>query len=233
MRERLDDEPGETSDMRITPARAGKTLRRRRHPRRFPDHSRSCGKDFATSCEWGNDSGSLPLVRERLGNFYALFCENRITPARAGKTFQLVTPFMIFEDHSRSCGKDKLLLWTTRRQWGSLPLVRERRNIRLSIKNGVRITPARAGKTKIQSSGITTRKDHSRSCGKDANRFITNYVERGSLPLVRERPAQDPGADAGRRITPARAGKTVMDSFIFALLRLLTFKIYSTSLPNI
>ena len=58
-------------------------------------------------------------------------------------------------------------------------------------------------------------------------------VKRGSPPHVRERRNSNVIADGNVGITPACAGKTVMDPFIFALLRLPTFKIYLISLLNI
>ena len=157
----------------------------------------------------------------------------RITPARAGKTRPACHRHERRQDHPRSCGKDVPSHSTSRPQdgsprscgkdifqlyWislnlGSPPLVRERPYVtdNLSVHTG--ITPARAGKTWVFCYGVWVKWDHPRSCGKDT--FM--------LPMRSQ----------SMWITPARAGKTVMDSFIFALLRLLTFKIYSTSLPNI
>ena len=70
-------------------------------------------------------------------------------------------------------------------------------------------------------------------CGKDRQQLRQPGWHSGSPPHVRERPAPNNRSIPARGITPACAGKTVMDPFIFALLRLPTFKIYLISLLNI
>ena len=70
-------------------------------------------------------------------------------------------------------------------------------------------------------------------CGKDDVLQRIHNVVIGSPPHVRERLVVAPLSTPIPRITPACAGKTVMDPFIFALLRLPTFKIYLISLLNI
>ena len=51
--------------LRITPARAGKTMQSFPDQSRCEDHPRSCGKDFCKSCFAVFTLGSPPLVRER------------------------------------------------------------------------------------------------------------------------------------------------------------------------
>ena len=70
-------------------------------------------------------------------------------------------------------------------------------------------------------------------CGKDGCITINEVREMGSPPHVRERLCMSSASLLHGGITPACAGKTVMDPFIFALLRLPTFKIYLISLLNI
>ena len=70
-------------------------------------------------------------------------------------------------------------------------------------------------------------------CGKDNTGNFTFPVKLGSPPHVRERLQKGRYRAEITGITPACAGKTVMDPFIFALLRLPTFKIYLISLLNI
>ena len=70
-------------------------------------------------------------------------------------------------------------------------------------------------------------------CGKDKVIRGAAAETRGSPPHVRERHALAGNTFSTSGITPACAGKTVMDPFIFALLRLPTFKIYLISLLNI
>ena len=70
-------------------------------------------------------------------------------------------------------------------------------------------------------------------CGKDSGAKMYTSTRGGSPPHVRERLRLQSADTGSNRITPACAGKTVMDPFIFALLRLPTFKIYLISLLNI
>ena len=136
-------------------------------------------------------------------------------------------------DHPRSCGKDIKCRAVGGDRGGSPPLVRERPYAGNNAPEHDGITPARAGKTQPPKTEGRKARDHPRSCGKDTEAARKRSKRCGSPPLVRERQIFRIGPFCLHRITPARAGKTVMDSFIFALLRLLTFKIYSTSLPNI
>ena len=126
-----------------------------------------------------------------------------------------------------------MISFTVSSMVGSPPLVRERLAGMSAAQVAARITPARAGKTLLVKPLLLISWDHPRSCGKDSPAMALLYNFGGSPPLVRERQKSKHQRPDDYGITPARAGKTVMDSFIFALLRLLTFKIYSTSLPNI
>ena len=73
----------------ITPARAGKTCWEKGMIGRTGDHPRSCGKDAMLSSNKKPSSGSPPLVRERLFEIRVRNIVPGITPARAGKTFEL------------------------------------------------------------------------------------------------------------------------------------------------
>ena len=233
MRERLPDSTPDNTDDRITPARAGKTILIHRSYLPHQDHPRSCGKDATSHSRNPLLGGSPPLVRERLSAGKASRRFSRITPARAGKTSILEPTWFRLGDHPRSCGKDMMSKSVIDTDMGSPPLVRERRKSNRADGREPRITPARAGKTLRIYAPARIFWDHPRSCWKDISPIPDNIYPAGSPPLVRERPGVRVIPIHPRRITPARAGKTVMDSFIFALLRLLTFKIYSTSLPNI
>ena len=152
---------------RITPARAGKTHNGIQSYQSRWDHPRSCGKDWDASKASNGPVGSPPLVRERLKSLISSRSRFRITPARAGKTDSCRGVLSSFQDHPRSCGKDRIV---PRRQslcLGSPPLVRERL-----------IQPMRSPGAK---------EDHPRSCGKDADAPAQKGLFPGSPPLVRER----------------------------------------------
>ena len=72
----------------------------------------------------------------------------------------------------------------------------------------IRITPARAGKTKRHLLIRQLDGDHPRSCGKDRSRRFRMELRSGSPPLVRERQWQRGQSMTTFGITPARAGKT-------------------------
>ena len=131
------------------------------------------------------------------------------------------------------CGKDKAFRTADRADRGSPPHVRERPADLSVWRREAGITPACAGKTLFHHRRSFRRRDHPRMCGKDRSPLLTIIRSPGSPPHVRERRPSSAFAASSSRITPACAGKTVMDPFIFALLRLPTFKIYLISLLNI
>ncbi len=152
-------------------------------------------------------------MRERRSRRFAGEVIARITPACAGKTNSVA---------ERANGN-----------LGSPPHVRERRRYHCFLSIRHRITPACAGKTSDVWHWPFPKQDHPRMCGKDPARPLGTTATWGSPPHVRERHVVFTLRRLTPGITPACAGKTVMDPFIFALLRLPTFKIYLISLLNI
>ena len=92
--------------------------------------------------------------------------------------------------------------------------MRERLGCRLECHCIVGITPARAGKTLFLTTITATRRDHPRSCGKDAMTARKSASRSGSPPLVRERRDDSKEIGIEVRITPARAGKTIRISYM-------------------
>ena len=86
--------------------------------------------------------------------------------------------------------------------------MRERLSHRLGKRKDYRITPACAGKTKINITGNATGRDHPRMCGKDGSNEPPVSTQPGSPPHVRERLFIGALSLCGVRITPACAGKT-------------------------
>ena len=126
VRERLDFLPLPCNLLRITPARAGKTITSTSPSMAFEDHPRSCGKDHIEESEKQTQWGSPPLVRERLCRQFKHFFIFGITPARAGKTPAFCRQICSIWDHPRSCGKDRDAAEILGNHMGSPPLVRER-----------------------------------------------------------------------------------------------------------
>ena len=148
-------------------------------------------------------------MRERLPGPYHAGGDLGITPARAGKTMSQFEYEERREDHPRSCGKDFGLAAQGPGCPGSPPLVRERRYNTVASFTKFRITPARAGKTSVLHKNHLSNQDHPRSCGKDLPNLSVKLLKPGSPPLVRERPGAYWVGETERRITPARAGKTL------------------------
>ena len=149
MRERPAELGGPLVSPRITPARAGKTSSARRFSISAWDYPRSCGKDPIYRYCLFPGLGSPPLVRERqFDKAYKRF-HIRITPARAGKTFNRQWKSYSVWDHPRSCGKDHLCHEVVNQLAGSPLLVRERHECLLANKGQSGIAPARAGKTRL------------------------------------------------------------------------------------
>ena len=114
------------TDVRITPACAGKTMGDITKIKAEEDHPRLRGKDtlgFPSHC---GRAGSPPLARERRVPAARNRGKPGITPACAGKTgltsFQTIAPW----DHPRLRGKDVKQFITKQDDSGSPPLARER-----------------------------------------------------------------------------------------------------------
>ena len=97
----------EHREMRITPARAGKTAAGRSRQAISQDHPRACGENTKRGRRTFLSRGSPPRVRGKpeLNLNWKLFL--RITPARAGKTFSSHSIFLLSEDHPRACGENR------------------------------------------------------------------------------------------------------------------------------
>ena len=74
------------TEVRITPAHAGKTLKDWHTGKRAEDHPRACGENPRRVSQQHLDVGSPPRMRGKQSNMGTLSGVNRITPAHAGKT---------------------------------------------------------------------------------------------------------------------------------------------------
>ena len=113
---------------RITPAGAGKTIRRRLDFPAAEDHPRRCGENVNRVLVEFENIGSPPQVRGKLLYISENVQPYRITPAGAGKTILIAVHPNYAADHPRRCGEN----------YGILAVLNEMSGI----------TPAGAGKTK-------------------------------------------------------------------------------------
>ena len=198
-----------SSFFRITPAGAGKTLRRFRQSRQHRDHPRRCGENRYVPDRRQRGIGSPPQVRGKRHHLYPCPQKNGITPAGAGKTLRRFRQSRQHRDHPRRCGENDLPYFVSFHFLGSPPQVRGKQfcSFQNLVDNG--ITPAGAGKTMAEIDSRCGRWDHPRRCGENDGRRICTKFDKGSPPQVRGKPALDDTAHIAVRITPAGAGKTL------------------------
>ena len=149
------------------------------------DHPRVCGENSANCVEVRLLIGSPPRMRGKQGFPFPSCARRRITPAYAGKTFVRYVRVVGFKDHPRVCGENspsRIGLTTSN---GSPPRMRGKRFFLPAAQTGKRITPAYAGKTRLQRRINMPNEDHPRRCGE--NVYLRLYYRRyvGSPPQVR------------------------------------------------
>ena len=131
----------------ITPACAGKTLRRLKSDAQTRDHPRVCGENNNFKLKSTSGQESPPRMRGK----QHLRCDGLgregITPAHAGKTARQEIEFRLVGDHLRMCGENSLGAREALLRGGSPPRVRGKRMILSYWTHLQRITPACAGKT--------------------------------------------------------------------------------------
>ena len=71
------------------------------------------------------------------------------------------------------------------------------------------ITPAYAGKTKLENTLVILEWDHPRVCGKNPSKLPFKHFKLGSPPRMREKRSSNCTEGINQRITPAYAGKTL------------------------
>ena len=113
--------------VRITPACAGKTRRLRYDQAGNADHPRVCGENYKRNVERCNRCGSPPRVRGKPSADAFRLCEERITPACAGKTSSNDIRMISSTDHPRVCGENSVKTRPSFPVLGSPPRVRGKR----------------------------------------------------------------------------------------------------------
>ena len=88
-----------------------------------------------------------------------------ITPACAGKSFQLFSQNLSQKDHPRLCGEKLFACVFPPLNAGSPPLVRGKGIAENEVYKRERITPACAGKSSQEGRALEEEEDHPRLCG--------------------------------------------------------------------
>ena len=135
------------ADERITPADAGKTVGRKASAGRFPDHPRGCGENRQDDELREKEIGSPPRMRGKRKQYLGQKNEPRITPADAGKTWDIAFYVGKTQDHPRGCGENSCCTCARSRFAGSPPRMRGKHCVSVYVALKAGITPADAGKT--------------------------------------------------------------------------------------
>ena len=137
------------SEIRITPAYAGKSAHRSLFFRFFQDHPRLCGEKTGTTETLYRTTGSPPPMRGKEYFVTAHVIHYRITPAYAGKSCSAAGTHLFGQDHPRLCGEKVRILLVATSVPGSPPPMRGKVYAAVSMPDTVGITPAYAGKSNL------------------------------------------------------------------------------------
>ena len=96
-----------------------------------------------------------------------------ITPADAGKTSLKYCRWKEEQDHPRGCGENAGASRTVGYPTGSPPRMRGKRATDELTQDETRITPADAGKTRLELHENKLDKDHPRGCGENFEKRLT------------------------------------------------------------
>ena len=144
-----------------------------------------CGENASSNVSQTIGVGSPPRVRGKLCTLLRVELLNGITPACAGKTYELKEPLIISWDHPRVCGENMFERVLTVYMRGSPPRVRGKPCPAPPPVASPGITPACAGKTILQFFLTMKERDHPRVCGENEATLKKNTAVPGSPPRVR------------------------------------------------
>ena len=179
---------------------------------RGKDHPRACGENSFVKFPSKMSLGSPPRVRGKLYLLRDSLDRIGITPARAGKTLPAPVCIRRRRDHPRACGENVTNSGTAGAAVGSPPRVRGKHDLITTRIREIRITPARAGKTRCTPGPCQSHRDHPRACGENCSITAQRVALIGSPPRVRGKLDGCALLSPIQRITPARAGKTSVSS---------------------
>ncbi len=149
----------------ITPAHAGKRLRRLRHTSYGQDHPRTRGEKDDLAPPTAGEAGSPPHTRGKVKKSHEFLDVVRITPAHAGKRLPALLSVPL--------------------EGGSPPHTRGKESLSFDILLRIRITPAHAGKSVIFCTKRTRNWDHPRTRGEKSVSMYAQPSDLGSPPHTR------------------------------------------------
>ena len=132
----------------------------------------------------------------------------RITPAYAGKRWTASKKETSRWDHPRICGEKLKRLCQSDGAVGSPPHMRGKEIGAAPPLSGIGITPAYAGKSRLDDLIHIDCEDHPRICGEKCRLLWEHFENMGSPPHMRGKGLSQISRKSPLRITPAYAGKS-------------------------
>ena len=166
-----------------------------------------CGEKGFSASSASRTSKSPPRVRGKGKEEGESAREKRITPACAGKRTKTFCCRRRCWDHPRVCGEKWMASRRAQTRRGSPPRVRGKGAPGKDGAGMDRITPACAGKSRLERSPVRAIWDHPRVCGEKCGSRSAATRLLGSPPRVRGKVIQHCHLLDNIGITPACAGK--------------------------
>ena len=215
------------SEVRITPACAGKRATFRNTLCEAWDHPRVRGEKLSVTdvspaelgspprargkrdrgVVWTDEAGSPPRARGKGPVSPAKRLANRITPACAGKSVFVQITELLIVDHPRVHGEKRAFGKNIAHKLGSPPRVRGKVTLEPEDAMQVRITPACAGKSSLGKDCKYRYKDHPRVCGEKWREPPPSAQSVGSPPRVRGKGQSKSPRVSSRRDHPRVCGE--------------------------
>ena len=199
---------GPAPPSRLIPARAGKTRGGSPTATVSTAHPRACGENDTGGGASLIAPGSSPRVRGKRARGPPQGPLAGLIPARAGKTWSAGGPATRWRAHPRACGENHPGVLLVGGRPGSSPRVRGKRVGGRVDGQGVRLIPARAGKTDGACPWWGRHWAHPRACGENLHMSSDAIRTQGSSPRVRGKHLRGDVAGGRPGLIPARAGKT-------------------------
>ena len=169
----------------ITPAYAGKSIKKTKAFIEYGDHPRVCGEKYTTFRNQLKTAGSPPRMRGKVAEIFLGNSGGGITPAYAGKRRERMVHDGHGGDHPRVCGEKSFKTSISCGYRGSPPRMRGK-VMRVCMATGLRgITPAYAGKSTGRGRTALFAGDHPRVCGEKSQSTSASRRALGSPPRMR------------------------------------------------
>ena len=167
-----------------------------------------CGEKLKFGTNVTKNPGSPPRVRGKEAPGRLCSDGRGITPAYAGKSFPTGCNSSLAQDHPRVCGEKRPELFKLPLRLGSPPRMRGKVPAYQVPNPNARITPACAGKRRVEPDCSAVHWDHPRVCGEKALLVLYPVLLVGSPPRVRGKESRPHRSSGSSGITPACAGKS-------------------------